>query len=149
MYEKDADAWRFGTSEAETEEKSGKCWSMPERPAHSIETSAKEPSCRIFPVVNKETIRSHYDDFFLRTLQKQRNAAAEYERIDRDPITIYQDLTKQTMTRRTDILGALAGYYIGQKMALSASNHNIVKSRLELLAENFIMMDGSHLDDVS
>ncbi|HUM82684.1 MAG TPA: phenylacetate--CoA ligase family protein [Lachnospiraceae bacterium] len=152
MYEKDADAWRFGTSEAETEEKIRKVLEHARTTCPFYRNIREGAVLQDFPVVNKETIRSHYDDFLSPDFAKAKGTRQQSTSGSTGtPITIYQDLYKANHDQADGIfLGALAGYYIGQKMAfVRVWVHNIVKSRLELLAENFIMMDGSHLDDVS
>ncbi len=152
MYDKDAEAFRHGTSEKETQEKIRNVLDHARSTCAFYNNIPEGTELSGYPVVNKEIIRAHYDDFLSPAMAGAKGTRQQSTSGSTGtPITIYQDLNKARHDTADGIfLGALGNYFIGQKMAfVRVWVHNIVKSRLELFADNFIMLDASHLDDAS
>lgn len=104
------------------------------------------------PVIDKNIIRAHYDE-----MKSSAYAGAKDNRImttsgsTGTPLSMVQDRRKALSNTADSIfLESLAGYHIGEKYAfIRVWVQNVKKSRLQLLAENSIMMDSSSLSDDS
>ncbi len=149
-YEADRYAYRHGTSVQETEDRIRKLI------RHAVETTdfysgfdADTPLSEL-PVVNKNLFREQYDAFRSKEyLDKTDNREMSTSGSTGTPLTMVQDHRKALYNTGDSIfLESLAGYHIGDRMAfIRVWVRNVRKGKLQLLAENSIMMDSSSLSD--
>lgn len=104
------------------------------------------------PVVNKDTFRNYYDDFLSETYKgASDNRVMWTSGSTGTPFSMIQNKDKINHNTAGGIfISALGGYYIGMKEAfVRVWMRNVRKSKLQLFAENLIMMDSSVMDDNS
>lgn len=104
------------------------------------------------PVVNKDTFRNYYDDFLSETYKDASdNRVMWTSGSTGTPFSMIQNKDKINHNTAGGIfISALGGYYIGMKEAfVRVWMRNVRKSKIQLFAENLIMMDSSVMDDKS
>lgn len=104
------------------------------------------------PVVDKNMIRRHYKDMrSSEYINAKDNRIMTTSGSTGTPLAMVQDKRKALCNTADSIfLESLAGYHIGDKCAfIRVWVRNVRKSKLQLLAENSIMMDSSSLSDES
>ncbi len=151
-YESDLAAWKHGTSEEKTQER------ISALIRHAVKTTAfykdfdpDTPLSRL-PIVDKNIFREHYDAFLSDAYKdKKDNRVMSTSGSTGTPLQMVQDRNKAKCNTADSIfLESLAGYHIGERMAfIRVWVKNVQKSRLQLFAENSIMMDSSSLSDES
>ena len=150
--EADLYAYRHGTSVQETRKKLGSLID------HAVRTTGfyKDYDPRIpleqLPVVDKDTFRNHYREFLSSDYTDAKdNRLMSTSGSTGTPLTMVQNHSKAVCDQADGAaMGVLAGYRIGEKMAmLRVWVRNVQKGKLQQLAENSIMMDSSSLSDDS
>lgn len=145
-------SYQKGTSLAETDEKIRKLI------AHAVRTTEYYTNCREditleeLPVVNKETFRSHFDDFISSKYEDASDNRTMYTSGSTGtPLAMIQNKDKiRHNTAGGIFLGAAGGYFIGMKEAfIRVWVRNVRKNKVRLFQENMIMMDSSALDDTA
>lgn len=149
-YKEIRESYKKGTSVEKTQEK------LKALIAHAAETTefyrgygADIPFSQL-PVVNKDTFRNHYEEFLSSDYKDARdNRVMCTSGSTGTPLSMVQNKNKIWHNTAGGIfLGAVGGYYIGMKEAfLRVWVNNVKKGKLQLLAENLIMMDSSAMDD--
>lgn len=148
----DLDAFRHGTSEAGTEEK------LRALIRHAVSTTdyyrGMDPEAPLssFPIVNKDTWRAEYDAFRSSLFADGKGCRVmTTSGSTGTPFSMIQDPGKITANTADAIfLSSLAGYRIGDRIAfIRVWVDNVKKSKLQLFAENSIMMESSSLSDES
>lgn len=143
-------SYQKGTSQAETEEKIRNLIS------HAVRTTEYYTNCREdipleeLPVVNKDTFRSHFDDFISSKYEDASDNRTMYTSGSTGtPLAMIQNKDKiRHNTAGGIFLGAAGGYFIGMKEAfIRVWVRNVRKNKIRLFQENMIMMDSSALDD--
>ena len=150
--EADLYAYRNGTSVRETRQK------LAALIHHAVTTTRfyrdydPETPLEQFPIVDKDTFRSHYNEFLSSDyIGARNNRLMSTSGSTGTPLTMVQNHEKAVCDQADGAaMGVLAGYQIGEKMAMiRVWVKNVQKSKLQLLAENSIMMDSSSLSDES
>ncbi len=149
-YQSDLYAYKHGTSVEETEEK------VRELIRHAVSTtdfySQYDPEIPLseLPIVNKNTFREQYDAFLSKEyIGLKDNRIMATSGSTGTPLSMVQDRRKAKYNTADSIfLESRAGYHIGDRMAfIRVWVKNVRKGKLQLLAENSIMMDSSSLSD--
>lgn len=149
-FDSDYEAMRYGTSVIDDEKR------VRDLIRHAVKTTDfyrdydENTPLSMMPVVNKETFRQHYEEF-----RSSLYRDAEDNRImttsgsTGTPFAMIQDRNKALCNTADSIfLSAVGGYLIGEKTAfIRVWVDNVKKSRLQLFAENTIMMESSSLSD--
>ena len=102
------------------------------------------------PVVNKDSFRKDYAAFTSDIYRDGKDCRKmSTSGSTGTPLTILQDPEKIIRNRADGMfMGAMAGYYVGMKMAfVRVWVHNVKENPLRLFAENMIMVDSSDLSD--
>lgn len=102
------------------------------------------------PIVDKNLIRSHFEEMRSSDYVDARdNRIMTTSGSTGTPLSMVQDKQKAVLNTADSIfLESLGGYHIGDRYAfIRVWVRNVRKSRLQLLAENNIMMDSSSLSD--
>lgn len=143
-------SYQKGTSLEETDEK------IRSLIAHAVRTTEYYTNCREdisleeLPIVNKDTFRSHFDDFISSKYEDASNNRTMYTSGSTGtPLAMIQNKDKiRHNTAGGIFLGAAGGYFIGMKEAfIRVWVRNVKKNVLRRFQENLIMMDSSALDD--
>lgn len=149
-YNRIRDSYRRGTSVKETEEKIQKLISHAVKTTEFYRDFERDTPLTQLPVVNKDTFRNNYEAFLSETYKNASdNRTMCTSGSTGTPLAMVQNKDKINHNTAGGIfLGAAGGFYIGMKEAfIRVWVNNVKKSRLQLLAENLIMMDSSALDD--
>lgn len=149
-YDNIKESYKKGTSIEKTDKKIRKLIT------HAIETTEfykkfdKNVKFEDLPVVNKDTFRNHYDEFLSYVYKDAKdNRVMWTSGSTGTPFSMIQNKDKINHNTAGGIfLSAVGGYYIGMKEAfVRVWMRNVKKSKLQLFAENLIMMDSSVMDD--
>lgn len=149
-YNQIQNSFKNGTSIAGTEEKIRKLIRHAVRTTKYYQDFGEDTPLSSLPVVNKDTFRQHYDDFLSQPYKNVKdNRLMSTSGSTGTPLTMVQNKDKIDHNTAGGIfLSAAGGYYIGMKEAfIRVWVNNVKKSRMQLLMENMIMMDSSHMDD--
>ena len=149
-YNQIQNSFKNGTSIAGTEEKIRKLIRHAVRTTKYYQDFGEDTPLSRLPVVNKDTFRQHYDDFLSQPYKNVKdNRLMSTSGSTGTPLTMVQNKDKIDHNTAGGIfLSAAGGYYIGMKEAfIRVWVNNVKKGRLQLLMENMIMMDSSHMDD--
>ncbi len=142
--------YKRGTSIKETEKK------ISQLIEHAVKTTdfyGKYPAdikLTDLPVVNKDTFRRNYDDFCSRVYRDAKdNREMWTSGSTGTPFCMIQNKNKIIHNTGAAIfMGALGGFYIGMKQAfIRVWMKHVKKGKIQLFAENLIMMDSSIMDD--
>ncbi len=151
-YEQIRNSYCYGTSIEKTDTK------IRQLIRHAVHTTAfyrhygEEVSLQDLPIVDKNIFRSRCQDFISEEYKDARGNRTMYTSGSTGtPLSMLQNQNKIRHNTAAGIfLGALGGYYVGMKQAfIRVWVNNVRKSKLQLYAENQIMMDSSSLDDAS
>ena len=150
QFDRCARAMREGTSAAETEEKIRALIDHAAATTGFYREYGSGAALADLPIVNKVVLRSRYED-----MRSEKYRAAKDNRImttsgsTGTPFAMIQDRRKAALNTGDAIfLSSAAGYRIGEKTAfIRVWVDNVRKSRLQLIAENSIMMESSSLSD--
>ncbi len=151
-FDEDYEAMRFGTSVADDRRR------VADLIRHAVQTTdyyarfSETSSLESLPVVNKDTFRENYEAFRSSKYRDAKdNRVMTTSGSTGTPFAMVQDRNKALMNTADSIfLSAVGGYRIGQKIAfIRVWVDNVRKSRLQLFAENSIMMESSSLSDES
>lgn len=151
-FRQDLLAYHYGTSVDETKLK------IRNLIRHAVKTTSfygqYDPDTPLekLPVIDKNIMRKHYDEMRSSDyLHAKDNRIMTTSGSTGTPLSMVQDKRKALCNTADSIfLESLAGYHIGEKCAfIRVWVKNVRKSRLQLLAENSIMMDSSSLSDAS
>ena len=149
-YEEIRESFREGTSVEKTQEKLQKLI------AHAVKTTEfykdfdENTPLEQLPVVNKDIFRSNYEAMTSAAYRDAKdNRIMCTSGSTGTPLSMIQNRDKiDHNTAASIFLGAVGGFYIGMKEAfIRVWVNNVKKSRLQLLAENLIMVDSSSMDD--
>ena len=141
--------WKEGTSLKENEER------IRALIAHAVKTTdyykdyPEDIPLTELPIVNKDTFRADYDRFISAAFKDaQDNRIMCTSGSTGTPLQVIQNADKIRHCQASAMyMGALAGYKIGMKEAfIRVWVKNVNKSKLQLTAENMIMMDSSRMD---
>lgn len=149
-YNQIRESYKKGTSVEETEKKIKNLIHHAVTTTEFYQDYPEDIPLEQLPVVNKETFRSHYE-----AMTSSQYKDASDNRImctsgsTGTPLSMVQNRDKiHHNTAGGIFLGAVGGYYIGMKEAfIRVWVNNVQKSKMQLLAENLIMMDSSAMDD--
>ena len=146
------DAYRIGTSHAETEERVRALIRHAVRTTDFYRDFGENIPLEALPVVNKEIFRQRYESF----------QSSDYKNADDNrimttsgstgtPFAMIQDHGKVLANTADSIfMGTLGNYYIGQKQAfIRVWVNNVKKSGMRQFMENSLMIDSSSLSDES
>ena len=149
-FDQDYEAMRYGTSAAADEAR------VASLIRHAVSTTefysgfSPDAALQDFPVINKETMRQHYEEMRSSKFRNAKdNRIMTTSGSTGTPFSMIQDRHKALMNTADSIfLSSVGGYRIGEKIAfIRVWVDNVKKSRLQLLAENSIMMESSSLSD--
>ena len=150
--EADLYAYRHGTSVQETRKKLGSLIDHAVRTTGFYKDYDPRTPLEQLPVVDKDTFRNHYQEFLSSDYTDAKdNRLMSTSGSTGTPLTMVQNHSKAVCDQADGAaMGVLAGYRIGEKMAmLRVWVRNVQKGKLQQLAENSIMMDSSSLSDDS
>ena len=150
--EADLYAYRHGTSVQETRMKLGSLIDHAVRTTGFYKDYDPRTPLEQLPVVDKDTFRNHYREFLSSDYTDAKdNRLMSTSGSTGTPLTMVQNHSKAVCDQADGAaMGVLAGYRIGEKMAmLRVWVRNVQKGKLQQLAENSIMMDSSSLSDDS
>ncbi len=143
-------SYKHGTSIAETEEKIRKLIAHAQATTDFYKDIDPETPLEKMPVVNKDTFRNHYEAFRSSMYRDAKdNRTMSTSGSTGTPLTMIQNKDKiNHNTAGAIFLSMAGGYYIGMKEAfIRVWVNNVKKGKLQLMMENLIMMDSSHMDD--
>ena len=149
-YEEIKESYQKGTSIEKTDEKIKKLIAHAARTTEFYGQFPEDIPFSQLPVVNKDTYRAQYDSF-LSSVYKDAsdNRVMWTSGSTGTPFSMVQNKNKINHNTAGGIfLGAVGGYYIGMKEAfVRVWMRNVKKSKLQLIAENLIMIDSSIMGD--
>lgn len=151
-YDQIKDSYKKGTSVEKTEAKIKKLIAHAHATTQFYKDIDPETPFSKLPVVNKDTFRNNYDDFRSEMYKDAKdNREMWTSGSTGTPFVMIQNKDKINHNTAGGIfLSALGGYYIGMKEAfVRVWMRNVKKSKVQLLAENLIMLDSSIMNDES
>ncbi len=143
-------SYQKGTSIEESEKKIQKLIAHAVRTTEYYKDYDEKTPLEQLPVVNKDTFRNNYDAFLSEVYKNASdNRIMCTSGSTGTPLSMVQNKDKINHNTAGGIfLGAVGGYFIGMKEAfIRVWVNNVKKGKLQLLAENMIMMDSSAMDD--
>ena len=151
-YDQIKDSYQKGTSMEATDKKIRKLIKHAVKTTKYYKNFDENIRFEDLPVVNKDTFRNYYDDFLSETYKDASdNRVMWTSGSTGTPFSMVQNKDKINHNTAGGIfISALGGYYIGMKEAfVRVWMRNVRKSKIQLFAENLIMMDSSVMDDKS
>jgi phenylacetate-CoA ligase len=149
-YDEIRDAYRRGTSRKVTDKKLRSIISHAVRTTEFYSRFDENVSLTNLPIVNKDTYRANYDAFLSSDFSDKKGCRIMCTSGSTGtPLQVVQDPDKIARDTADGIFfGAMAGYYIGMRMAfIRVWVNNVRKSALRLYAENMIMAESADLSD--